>query len=129
MEISAQNIVKETEAVVKWKAYLELVKPRLSFLVSFSSGFGYLLGTTSFNWGVFTLLFIGGFMVSGASIIINQIKEKDLDKLMTRTRIRPLPTGKLTIAEARNFGVIIGLLGFGLLAIATNWLTVLLSLI
>ncbi len=129
MEISAQNIVKETESVVKWKAYVEMVKPRLSFLVSFSSGFGYLLGTTSFNWGVFTLLFIGGFLISGASIIINQIKERDLDKLMTRTRVRPLPTGKLTVAEARNFGVIIGLLGFGLLAIATNWLTILLSLI
>ena len=114
---------------VSVKAYVELLKPRLSFLVAFSSGFGYMLGTTHFNWGVFILLFVGGFLISGASIIINQIKEKDLDKLMDRTSTRPLPTGRLSVLEAKRFGLVIGIVGFFLLAIATNWLTVVLSLI
>ena len=107
--------------------YLELVKMRLSFLVAFSSGFGYTLGAANFSWTVFVLLFIGGFLVSGASITINQIIEKDLDKLMKRTEGRPLPTSRITVSEAKIFAVIIGLLGFVLLAVATNWLTVVLS--
>ena len=129
LALATEHIAEQAISAPKWRAYLELIKPRLSFLVAFSSGFGYLLGTSSFNWGVFTLLFIGGFLVSGASIIINQIKEKDLDKLMTRTKTRPLPTGKLSVQEAKFFGVIIGLVGFGLLAMSTNWLTVVLSAI
>jgi protoheme IX farnesyltransferase len=114
-----------TTSVVR--TYVELVKMRLSFLVAFSSGFGYALGTTNFSWTAFAMLFMGGFLVSGASITINQIIEKDLDKLMSRTESRPLPTGRLTVKEARNFAIIIGLLGFTLLAISTNWLTVVLS--
>jgi protoheme IX farnesyltransferase len=127
LAITTQHIVEQSVSVSKWRAYLELVKPRLSFLVAFSSGFGYLLGTSAFNWSVFGLLFIGGFMISGASIVINQIKEKDLDGLMTRTQGRPLPTGKLSVPEATVFGIFIGLIGFLLLALATNWVTVLLS--
>jgi len=109
------------------RTYMELVKMRLSFLVAFSSGFGYALGTTNFNWSTFAMLFMGGFLVSGASITINQITERNLDKLMKRTDARPLPTGRLTFNEARNFAIIVGLLGFTLLAISTNWLTVVLS--
>jgi protoheme IX farnesyltransferase len=75
------------------------------------------------------MLFIGGFLVSGASITINQIIEKDLDKLMTRTQGRPLPTNRLTVSQAKIFAIGIGLLGFTLIAISTNWLTVTLSVL
>ena len=100
---------------------------RLSLLVAFSSGFGYTLGATNFNWGIFAMLFIGGFLVSGASITINQIIEKDLDKLMTRTEGRPLPTNRLSVSQAKIFAIIIALLGFTLIALSTNWLTLSLS--
>ncbi len=110
-----------------FRAYVELMKPRLSLLVAFSSGFGYTLGATYFDWHVFTMLFIGGVLVSGASVTINQIIEKDLDKLMKRTRNRPLPTGRLSVTQAWRFAVLTGLVGFMLLAVATNWLTVLMS--
>ena len=111
------------------RAYVELMKPRLSLLVAFSSGFGYTLGATNFDWHVFTMLFIGGLLVSGASVTINQIIEKDLDKLMKRTRNRPLPTGRLSVPQAWRFAVFTGLVGFMLLAVATNWLTVLMSVV
>jgi heme o synthase len=109
------------------RIYLELVKVRLSLLVAFSSGFGYTLGAVNFSWTVFTMLFIGGFLVSGASITINQIIERDLDKLMKRTQSRPLPTARIDVRRASYFAIIVGLTGFLLLAIATNWLTVVLS--
>ena len=111
------------------RVYLELVKMRLSLLVAFSSGFGYTLGAVNFSWTVFAMLFVGGFLVSGASITINQIIEKDLDKLMKRTEARPLPTARITVSEAKVFAAVIGLLGIILLAVATNWLTVVLSLV
>jgi protoheme IX farnesyltransferase len=111
------------------RVYLELVKMRLSLLVAFSSGFGYTLGAVNFSWTVFAMLFIGGFLISGASITINQIIEKDLDKLMTRTEGRPLPTSRITVRDAKVFAVVIGLLGIVLLALATNWLTVVLSVV
>ena len=46
---------------------------------------------------------------------INQIIEKDLDKLMKRTQSRPLPTNRITVREAKYFAVTIGLIGFILL--------------
>lgn len=109
------------------RTYVELMKMRLSFLVAFSSGFGYALGAINFSWSTFSMLFLGGFLISGASITINQILEKEYDKVMTRTKDRPLPTRRLSVKEARNFAIIIGILGFVLLAISTNWLTVVLS--
>jgi len=111
------------------KALLELTKVRLSFLVAFSSAFGYLLGTSQFNLSVLSLLFLGGFLVSGASITINQILEREYDKLMKRTAMRPLPTQRITVTEAKIFAGSIGLVGFTLLIVSTNTLTVLLSAI
>jgi heme o synthase len=84
----------------KVRAYIELLKFRLSFLVAFSGAFGYLLGIEHFSWQRFLLFTIAGFSLTGASNIINQIIEKDYDKLMKRTQNRPLPTGRLNNAEA-----------------------------
>jgi len=112
----------------KAKGYYELLKFRLSFLVAFSCGFGYLLGVQgTVDWAHFTWLMIGGFLISGASIGINQITEREFDKLMKRTEARPLPTGRLSVNEAIQFGVLTGGIGFSILLWQTNTLTVLLS--
>ena len=124
MEISTTYLASS-----KTKAYCELLKPRLSFLVSFSSGFGYLLGSTSFDWGILGLLMLGGFLVSGASVIVNQIIEKPLDAMMARTENRPLPTARVSNEEAMLLSIITGLSGFALLWISTNPMTVLLSFV
>jgi protoheme IX farnesyltransferase len=75
------------------------------------------------------MVFSGGFLLSGSSIAINQIIEKDLDKLMTRTMNRPLPTGRLTIAEAFGFSMVCFIGSMALLITFTNPLTVILSLV
>lgn len=115
-------------SMTKLKCYYELLKFRLSFLVAFSCGFGYLLGSTgTIDWTHFLWLVLGGFLISGASIIFNQIIEKDLDKLMQRTKDRPLPTGRVTVAEAYQYAILTALVGFGILVWQTNTLTVMLS--
>src|SRR5687767_12517763 len=115
--------------VAKSRAYFELLKFRLSFLVAFSCSFGFVLGSSRIDWPVLIMLFIGGFLLSGASVIVNQILEKDLDKLMTRTMSRPLPTARLTVQEAIVFCIICFGTGVSILWAYTNVLTTLLSVL
>jgi protoheme IX farnesyltransferase len=116
-------------AGAKVKAYYELLKFRLSFLVAFSCAFGFVLATPRVDWLVLTMVFIGGFLLSGASVIVNQIIEKDLDKLMTRTMNRPLPTNRVTVQESIIFCVICFAAGTLLLIVFTNPLTTALSIL
>ncbi|WP_339606191.1 heme o synthase [uncultured Roseivirga sp.] len=108
----------------KAKAYLELVKMRLSLLVAFSSAFGYALAMGgNVDWTQLTMLFIGGWLVSGASCTINQVIEKDYDAMMKRTQNRPLPTNRLSNNEALWFAAIVAVAGIFVLYISTNLLT------
>jgi heme o synthase len=126
--IAAQPHNLTVTVLGKLKAYWELLKFRLSMLVAFSCAFGYLLASPSINGFVLAMLFIGGFLLSGASIVVNQVLEKDLDKLMGRTMNRPLPTERLSVQEALTFGVVCLLAGVGILYQFTNPLTTVLSI-
>jgi heme o synthase len=113
----------------KARAYWELLKFRLSFLVAFSCGFGYVLASTDVNWGTLAMLFLGGFLLSGSSVIINQIIEKDLDRLMVRTMNRPLPTYRVSVNEASTVAIFCLLAGVTILMLYTNVLTTILSVV
>lgn len=107
------------------KAYYELIKFRLSALVTFSAVFGFILGDSGvmFSWGKFFALMVGGFLISGASGAANEIWERDYDKLMKRTQNRPLPTKQISLSEAYWFTSIIALMGISILWVFTNPLT------
>ncbi len=106
-------------------AYSDLIKFRLSALVTFSAVFGYILGDRGidFGWSGFIGLVLGGFFISGASGAANEIMERDLDKLMKRTQNRPLPLKIISLQEAYWFTGLIAFLGISLLWIFTNPLT------
>lgn len=117
-------------ASIKIRSYVELLKVRLSLLVAFSCAFGYGLATQGrIDWLVLCMITLGGFLLSGASVTLNQVIEKDLDRLMNRTMNRPLPTGRLTVSEALVFAMICLLVSIALLWAYTNPLTVSLSLV
>ena len=121
---NATNINSPWVFAQRAKAFIELMKMRLSFLVAFSSAFGYALGMGGVvDWVQLIMLFLGIWLVSGASCAINQVLEKDYDKLMKRTESRPLPTERLGNAESLWFTTIIGLIGFLVLFQYTNLLT------
>ena len=127
---AVDNITSINWILDRSRSYFEMLKPRLSFLVSFSSVFGYVLGSSGgINWITLVMLGVGGFLVSGASVTINQILEKDLDRLMSRTKSRPLPTDRITISEAVGLAVASGLTGIIMLLQFTNSLTVVLSVV
>jgi len=115
---------------MKLKSYYELLKVRLSFLVAFSSGFGYILGNHGVvDWGSFLAFCFGGFLISGGAITINQILEVDYDKVMKRTMGRPLPTNRVGKLEASIFAIVLLFSGFSILFVTTNPLTVLISML
>jgi protoheme IX farnesyltransferase len=115
--------------MIKAKAYFQLIKFRLALTVAFSSAIGYLLGVQELDWSRAVLVLVGGLAVTGSANTINQIFERDLDKLMKRTAQRPLPQGVLSISEAWAFTVVLGVFGLGLLAYCFNTQAAALSLL
>ncbi len=114
----------------KARAYFELLKFRLSFLVTFSSGIGYALAAgPSINWNNFLLFCLGGFLVAGASVTINQIIEWEYDAIMERTKSRPIPTNRVNPNEALSFSLIVGLIGLAIISLYANPFTAVLSLL
>lgn len=69
----------------------------------------------SIDWGNWLILVAGGFLVTAAANCFNEIIEKDLDKLMTRTMDRPMPAGRMTTGQGLVLGLIMGMLGTWLL--------------
>ena len=126
--MSIQTIAVPT-FLFKIKQYLMLLKFRLSSLVVFSGAFGYLLADTSnFNWISFTAFCLGSFLITGSANTINQIIERDLDKLMRRTANRPLPTGALSLQGASIYAVLLAIAGVGIIITFVNTFSALLGL-
>lgn len=92
-------LVKEALAE-RLGVYVELIKLKLTLAVVFSGVFGYCLASQSVVWWKVVVLVIASIAITGAANIINQIIEKDSDRFMKRTAVRPLPTGRATVAEA-----------------------------
>ena len=121
--------VAVNSSMFKVRQYSMLLKFRLSSLVVFSGGFGYLLANqTEMDWLRFLVFCLSSFLITGASNTINQIIEKDSDKLMRRTAVRPLPTGNLSVQEALRFSILLALVGTLLLAFFVNLLAAILGL-
>ena len=93
----------------------ELTKFRLTLSVVFSSFISYLLGSESINFIDLTYLLTGGILIVSSSNIFNQIIERDLDKLMNRTKNRPLPKNKIKINTALLLAITTGVLGIVLM--------------
>jgi len=115
--------------IAKISDYLQLVKVRLTMSVVFSAGIGYVLASDIINIFNFSLLLLGGFFTTGAANGLNQIFEKDLDKLMTRTGNRPVASGRLSVLEAYAVSLILGLLGAFILNYFFNFLASMIGVI
>ncbi len=123
-----QTIIVAQESKVK--LFGQLLKVRLSSMVVFSGGFGYLLAIQGqIDWLRFALFCLASFLITGSANTINQIIEKDSDRLMKRTANRPLPTRQLTVNEAIVFSLILGVLGISILALTINVLSAILGLL
>ncbi len=87
------------------KAFFNLMKPRVMSLVIFTCAVGLLIAPVKINFidAICSLMAVA--LGSGAAGALNMWYESDLDSLMTRTCLRPIPTGKLTRNQALIFGI------------------------
>ena len=106
---------ENSSLVQKVKSYADLTKLRLSSLVVVSALLGYMIAPGDVNYLQMIYLFAGGFLITGSSNAFNQVWEKDLDKLMKRTKNRPLPLGNLSVIESLIFAGVIGIGGIAFL--------------
>lgn len=97
--LTKDQVLVQDIAVPRWKDYALLLKLRLATLVVLSATAGYFFAEGKFDHH-FVLLVIGGFLITGASNGFNQILERDLDKLMNRTKNRPIPSGRMSVTSA-----------------------------
>ena len=111
------------------KIFFELSKFRLSLLVSLSSIFGFLISSKSVDINEVFILLIAGYLVSSSSVINNQIFERDLDKLMERTKKRPIPTDRVSIKKSILISFTSMIVGLSLISYYLNIYAALLSLI
>jgi len=109
--------------------YLMLIKMRLTSLVVFTALGSFLVASGfDFHWSQLIFLAIGGFGVAGASNALNQVLEKDYDKLMERTKNRPIASGRMTSSHGVLFAGLLCLLGVTALAVF-NMLTAFLGML
>lgn len=115
---------------IKFRAYIQLTKPSIMFLVLVTTVLGFYCAAGSiqpFSLLVWTL--IGSALTCGGASALNQYLERDVDGLMQRTKNRPLPTGLLKPHDVLGFGTTVILIGVALLWWKVNLLTAFLSLL
>ena len=117
-------------------AYVALTKPRIIELLLITTIPAMVLATRDLpgvnwaNWGIVVFwTLIGGTLAAGAANAINQYLDRDIDLLMTRTRRRPLPAHAVEPEQALVFGIALGVLSVGLLAVFVNLVAAFLTLL
>jgi protoheme IX farnesyltransferase len=116
--------------IAKLYDYGVLIKFKLLLFVVFSAALAYLFASGgAMEWGRFLALALGGFLVTGAANGLNEVFEKDYDRLMPRTRNRPLPEGRMGVGEAVAVSLGFGLAGIWVLAHYVNLLSGVLGMI
>lgn len=106
------------------KDYLELTKPRITWLIVMSAAIGFYFGHSGAwsMWPLIHTLFGTALMASGTAAL-NQWYERAADLQMRRTHMRPLPSGRIKPASAFWFGLALAALGAVELGLGANWLT------
>ena len=111
------------------KAFFNLMKPRVMSLVIFTCAVGLLIAPDKVNFidAIFSLTAVA--LGSGAAGALNMWYESDLDSVMTRTCLRPIPTGKLTRNQALIFGVLASIISVSVLYFFSNLIATLVLMI
>ena len=114
--------------VATWRDYLELTKPRVVALMILTALIGMCMAVPGFvPWQPLVLGNLGIALCAGAAAAINHLVDERIDQQMSRTRSRPVATGKVSQRAAALFAAILAFLGIGVLVIWVNSLTAVLT--
>ena len=123
---NANSVIKGYENISSPLDYFRLMKPRVMSLVVFTAFVGYYVSTPVNGHYLNPFLSSIGILAialgAGASGVLNQWYDRDIDKLMERTKDRPIPQGKIIPSEALSFGIIVSVLSIIILGLSVNWM-------
>jgi heme o synthase len=128
-EAAGEAVESSGETRRRLAAYLALTKPAILLLLLFTTLAGMVVGAGGWPEArlvVWTLL--GGAMAAGGASALNQYTDRDSDRLMGRTRSRPIPSGRIGPAQALAFGLVLCAGAFYILALGVNLLSAVLAL-
>lgn len=127
--IQMENTLEQVEQVktkhASLKDYYQVTKPRIVYenMLGTLAGFFVAIGGQSFSWNYLYVLFwalLGiGFVIAG-STTLNSVYDRDIDKIMERTKHRPIHTGRITVRAATIYGMTLSISGVLLLSIFVN---------
>ena len=105
------------------KDYIELTKPRITWLILMSTAVGYFFGHHG-AWSLWPILhtILGTALIASGTAALNQWYEREADRKMRRTADRPIPSGRLSADRALIFGILLSVAGFAELTFGLNWL-------
>src|SRR6185295_16438182 len=119
--------VVETRSRAFVRDLVSLTKPRIiSLLLVTTIAPMFVAGSPS--WPLVLAVFVGGYLMAGGANAVNMYMDRDIDDRMSRTRLRPMPSGRMQAREVLAFGVLLATTASFLLAQAANVLTAALAL-
>lgn len=128
--MTGSEVLPVAERRTRVADFVALTKPRLNLLVLATAAAGYYLGSaTPFDLVRFANAVAGTAFVAAGSAAFNQALERDYDARMIRTRLRPVPGGRVQVREALWFATLLSLAGLVQLAFGTNGVTTGLALL
>jgi protoheme IX farnesyltransferase len=113
--------------VNKLKDYIELCKPRIAFFCLIMTGGGMILATPKITFLKLIMTLLGTALSVASANTLNMIYERHTDRLMKRTRARPLVVGRIKVSHALVFAILLAFLSMILLVFFVNILTALLA--
>jgi len=106
----------------------KLMRLGVSIAVSFSAATGYLIANSFIDFKVFYVI-LGVFLLSGGASALNQYQERTTDKLMSRTKYRPIPSEIISAKSGLLIAIILCIIGFVILYFKTGIIPAMLGLL
>ena len=118
---SATNELNELDTQSSLEDFISLLKPRVMSLAIFTSVSGLILSPTTLHPFLCILSIFCISLGAGASGAINMWFDRDIDKMMERTKNRPIPSKKIMAGDALGFGIILSLVSVIVLGLSVNY--------
>lgn len=114
------NTLEDDTRIAGFGDYVELMKPRVMMLVVFTAFAGLIAAPGSMNWVTAGAAVLAVALASGAAGSLNMWYDHDIDAVMKRTVVRPIPSGLIPRDEALGLGLIMSAISVIIMALASN---------
>jgi heme o synthase len=119
--VDKNEVVRAEISLASPRDFYELLKPRVMQLVVFTALVGLLIAPVHVNPFLAFVAVVSIAIGGGASGALNMWYDADIDAVMSRTKLRPIPSGRIEPSDALVFGVVLAVLSVMTLGLATNW--------